>query len=98
MSSEGPDMDRRLFIGALGALPLSPAIAASAAGAPFSGTFEPADPVQNLHALWKRPVHVETLEGGKGRLISYDGEQASMKEITPSQRGALALGQGTPPS
>ncbi|MBK8101408.1 MAG: SpoVR family protein [Planctomycetes bacterium] len=52
--------------------------------------------LQNLFALWQRPVHIETLEGGKGRLLSFDGESASMKEITPSQGGAVALGQGTP--
>lgn len=48
MNSEESRVDRRLFLGALGALPLSSAIAASAA---FRGSFDPADPMQNLHAL-----------------------------------------------
>lgn len=50
--------------------------------------------LENLFKMWKRPVHIETLEGGKGRLLSFDGEQASTREVTPSQGGALAVGQG----
>ena len=53
--------------------------------------------LQNLYKLWQRPVHIETMEGGKGRLLSFDGEQSTMKEITPSEGGALVLGQGEAP-
>jgi len=49
--------------------------------------------LQNLQRLWGRPVHIETMEGGKGRLLSHDGQQSTVKEITPSRGGALALGK-----
>jgi stage V sporulation protein R len=49
--------------------------------------------LQNLQKLWGRPVHIETMEGGKGRLLSHDGQQSTVKEITPSRGGALALGK-----
>ncbi|HLQ37873.1 MAG TPA: SpoVR family protein, partial [Planctomycetota bacterium] len=48
--------------------------------------------LHNLHQLWKRPVHLETQESGKGRLLSFDGEQATSKEITPGLGGNLAVG------
>ena len=54
--------------------------------------------LRNLHKLWGRPVHIETMEGGKGRLLSFDGEQATVKEITSSRGGVLALGQETQPT
>jgi stage V sporulation protein R len=31
--------------------------------------------LENLHALWKRPVHVASKKGDKGVLLSFDGEQ-----------------------
>jgi hypothetical protein len=34
--------------------------------------------------LWQRPVHIETIEGGKGRLLSYDGKTSSSSEVTAS--------------
>jgi stage V sporulation protein R len=52
--------------------------------------------LQNVFQIWKRPVHLETLEGGKGRLLSVDGDQTSTKEITPSKPGALGVGAGKP--
>jgi stage V sporulation protein R len=47
--------------------------------------------LQGLQKLWRRPVHIETVEDGKGRLLSFDGESSSSTEITPSQQ-ALAVG------
>jgi stage V sporulation protein R len=35
-----------------------------------------------VQAMWKRPVHLETREGGKGRLLSFDGETSTAKDIT----------------
>lgn len=49
-----------------------------------------------LQKLWGRPVHLETREEGKGRLLSFDGEQSSQKEITPTSAPGLALGKGEP--
>lgn len=54
--------------------------------------------LHNLQRLWGRPVHIETKDGGKGRLLSHDGKEATATDITPSSLGALALGQGTLPS
>ena len=31
------------------------------------------DTLQNLHRLWRRPVHIETVDDERGRLLSYDG-------------------------
>jgi stage V sporulation protein R len=40
--------------------------------------------LQGLCRMWQRPVHIETIESGKGRLLSYDGknrvEQRSHRE------------------
>lgn len=50
--------------------------------------FEPAlRTLESLYALWKRPVHIETREEGKPRLLSYDGEEATFIEISPSKEG-----------
>jgi stage V sporulation protein R len=54
--------------------------------------------LQGLQRLWGRPVHLETMEGGKGRLLSYDGQQSTMKEVTPSKGGQLAVGKEPEPS
>ncbi len=54
--------------------------------------------LQGLQKLWGRPVHLETLEGGKGRLLSFDGEQSTVKEITPSQGGALTVAKEAEPT
>lgn len=53
--------------------------------------------LQGLQRLWGRPVHLETLEGGKGRLLSFDGQQASAKDVTPSRGGQLAVGKEAEP-
>jgi stage V sporulation protein R len=50
-----------------------------------------------LQTLWGRPVHLETREEGRGRLLSFDGKEATSKEITPTTNApALALGRGKP--
>jgi stage V sporulation protein R len=33
------------------------------------------DTLRNLHRLWRRPVHVETVEDGRDRLLSFDGAE-----------------------
>lgn len=37
------------------------------------------DVMRNIHRLWKRPVNIETLVDGKGRLLSFDGKEHSDK-------------------
>jgi stage V sporulation protein R len=31
------------------------------------------DTLKNLHQVWRRPVHIETVDDERGRLLSYDG-------------------------
>ncbi len=31
------------------------------------------DTLKNLHRVWRRPVHIETVDDERGRLLSYDG-------------------------
>jgi stage V sporulation protein R len=33
------------------------------------------DTLRNLHRLWQRPVHVETAEDDRARLLSFDGTE-----------------------
>lgn len=33
------------------------------------------DTLKNIHRLWRRPVHVETMEDERGRLLSFDGTE-----------------------
>jgi stage V sporulation protein R len=33
------------------------------------------DTLKNLHRLWRRPVHLETVEDERGRLLSFDGAE-----------------------
>jgi stage V sporulation protein R len=33
------------------------------------------DTLKNLHRLWRRPVHIETMDDERGRLVSYDGAE-----------------------
>ncbi|MFQ5505790.1 MAG: hypothetical protein ACE5F1_13485, partial [Planctomycetota bacterium] len=51
--------------------------------------------LKNLQKIWRRPVHIETREEGKGRLLSFDGEELKFEEMAPSKE-ALAVGQGEP--
>jgi len=39
------------------------------------------DTVKNVHTIWNRPVHIETVVGGKGRLISFDGSEHRETEV-----------------
>ena len=45
-----------------------------------------------LHAMWKRPVHIETREEGQPRLLSFDGTEATKKEITGSKQAVDVVG------
>ena len=45
-----------------------------------------------LQSMWKRPVHLETREAGKPRLLSHDGSQAEMKEISGSSEAPELVG------
>ncbi len=38
--------------------------------------------LQNIDKVWKRPVHISTKLDGKGRLLSFDGTDHSMREFT----------------
>ncbi len=49
----------------------------------------------NIHSMWGRPVHIETREEGKPRLLSFDGNEAVMREISASQPGGEVVGQAT---
>jgi stage V sporulation protein R len=33
------------------------------------------DTLKNLHRIWRRPVHIETMDDERGRLLSYDGSE-----------------------
>ena len=33
------------------------------------------DTLKNLHRIWRRPVHIETVDDDRGRLLSYDGSE-----------------------
>ncbi|MEO6593888.1 MAG: SpoVR family protein [Planctomycetota bacterium] len=48
--------------------------------------------LQGLFRLWQRPVHIETIEGGKGRLLSYDGTTATSVEVTASHPATGRVG------
>ncbi|MCC7061317.1 MAG: SpoVR family protein [Planctomycetes bacterium] len=48
--------------------------------------------LQGLYQLWQRPVHIETIEGGKGRLLSFDGEAATSTEVTASHPAVGRVG------
>ncbi|MBL8732161.1 MAG: SpoVR family protein, partial [Planctomycetes bacterium] len=51
--------------------------------------------LQGLFKLWQRPVHIETIEGGKGRLLSFDGTASTSREVTASHPavGRVAVGK-----
>lgn len=40
----------------------------------------------NLHRVWTRPVHIETLVDGKGKLLSFDGREHHERTLTPRSR------------
>lgn len=39
------------------------------------------DTLRNLHRLWKRPVHVETMRDGKKVRLSFDGKEHQAKDL-----------------
>jgi stage V sporulation protein R len=45
-----------------------------------------------LHELWKRPVHLETREEGKGRLLSFDGRESTTREVSASKEASPVIG------
>jgi len=45
---------------------------------------EAMETLRNLHALWSRPVHVETKEDERGKLFSFDGENTQVEDILPT--------------
>ncbi len=40
--------------------------------------------LKNLHRIWKRPVHIETIVEEKAQLLSFDGESVESQELTPT--------------
>lgn len=48
--------------------------------------------LRGLHRLWQRPVHLETMAQGKGRLLSFDGTETTSTEITLSHPAGPRLG------
>ncbi|MCB9877264.1 MAG: SpoVR family protein [Planctomycetes bacterium] len=52
--------------------------------------------LRSLFAMWQRPVHIETVVEGKGRLLSFDGEQSSDEEIEASHPATGRVGRGAP--
>ncbi len=50
--------------------------------------------LQGLFRIWQRPVHIETIEGGKGLLLSYDGKDATSSEVTASHPAVGRVGIG----
>ncbi|MCA8967231.1 MAG: SpoVR family protein, partial [Planctomycetes bacterium] len=51
--------------------------------------------LQNLFALWQRPVHIETIEDGRGVLLSYDGKESTSKEVTASHPAVGRVGMAS---
>ena len=54
------------------------------------------DTLPNVQAIWSRPVHLETVLGGKGRLLSFDGSRvlplaAGDHEVTIEKDGKGTL-------
>ncbi len=49
--------------------------------------------LQYVYELWKRPVHIETREEGKPRLISFDGSEVTMKDMKASKDAMEVAGQ-----
>ncbi|MGK0204035.1 MAG: stage V sporulation protein R [Planctomycetota bacterium] len=50
--------------------------------------------LQSLFAMWKRPVHIQTMVDGKGRILSYDGKEATSKEIETDDPATGRVGSG----
>jgi stage V sporulation protein R len=39
------------------------------------------DTLRNLHRLWRRPVHLETVDDEQGRLVSFDGSEIKVTRL-----------------
>ena len=52
--------------------------------------------LQSLHALWQRPVHIETVVDGEGCLLSYDGEEAKSEKVEQSHPASGRVGCAPP--
>jgi stage V sporulation protein R len=39
------------------------------------------DTLKNLHRVWRRPVHLETVDEGRDRLLSYDGSEHKVTRL-----------------
>jgi len=50
--------------------------------------------LQGLWKLWQRPVHLETVEGGKGRLLGFDGTSSTSTEVAASHPAVGRVGRG----
>jgi stage V sporulation protein R len=38
------------------------------------------DTLKNIHAIWKRPVHIYTKYNAQGKLLSFDGKEFHEKD------------------
>ena len=47
--------------------------------------------------MWRRPVHIETRESGKARLLSFDGQEATMRELAGSRSPRDVIGPASAP-
>ena len=48
------------------------------------------DTLKNIERIWRRPVHVQTVVEGRGRILSYDGKEYSETDTADPSAAALA--------
>ncbi len=48
--------------------------------------------LQSLYKLWQRPVHIETIVDGKGKLLTFDGTQSSSEDVEASHPATGRVG------
>ena len=51
------------------------------------------DTLRNVHAIWNRPVYLETVVGGKGRLMSFDGSEHHETEVAVEVEDSLEIAE-----
>jgi stage V sporulation protein R len=51
------------------------------------------DTIRNVQMVWNRPVHIETVLGGKGRLMSFDGTEHHETEIAVDVEESFELAE-----
>ena len=39
--------------------------------------------LENIHRIWSRPVHLDTILEGRGKLLKYDGEKHTERDLGP---------------